>query len=105
MLINNNNLLPLIKAQVHKILPDAQVVLFGSQATGQTHNESDWDILILTKQKYAKSTKWLVLEHLSSLSIEFATFINLVMVQEDEWKSNAAYYSLRTNIGTNMVVA
>ena len=99
MLINNVNLLPLIKAQVNEIIPDAQVMLFGSRVTGQVHEESDWDILILTKQKYPKTTKWLILEHLSAISIEFATFINLIMVQEDEWKFNAAYYSLRTNIG------
>ncbi len=40
-----------ISLQVHSVLPDAEVLLYGSRAGGDWHEESDWDILILTTQR------------------------------------------------------
>ena len=38
-----------------QILPNEKVILFGSQARGDEHEESDWDLLILlNKQKSEK---------------------------------------------------
>ncbi len=88
-----------------EVLPDAQVLLFGSRATGTPTDESDWDILILTKDKQPRSIKGLIQDRLFPLSLEFSTFINLIVVQEDEWKTNAGYYSLRKNIGNNLITA
>ncbi|MCD7971362.1 MAG: nucleotidyltransferase domain-containing protein [Candidatus Azobacteroides sp.] len=31
----------------HKVLPDDQLILFGSQARNDANEESDWDLLIL----------------------------------------------------------
>src|SRR5947209_8791447 len=39
-----------IKSIVHSLIPDARVVLFGSRANGDFHEQSDYDILIITKQ-------------------------------------------------------
>jgi predicted nucleotidyltransferase len=36
-----------IGKSVHNADPEAEVILFGSHARGNTHKESDWDILIL----------------------------------------------------------
>ncbi|MCC6289456.1 MAG: nucleotidyltransferase domain-containing protein [Chitinophagaceae bacterium] len=99
------NILPLIKEQVQAVLPDARVLLFGSRVTGKVHAESDWDILILTKTKYPKSVKWLIHDKLFHISIAFATFINIMMVQEDDWHANPGYYALKKNIGENFVAA
>lgn len=33
-----------ISSKVHTVLPDAQVLLYGSRARGDWHEESDWDI-------------------------------------------------------------
>jgi DNA polymerase sigma len=104
MLIQEN-ILPDIKSQVHKIVPDAQVILFGSRANGTYTDESDWDILVLTKQLHSKATKWQIYDMLFPLSMQHSAFINLMLVQEDEWKNNAGYYSLRKNIGDNFVPA
>lgn len=41
------NIAGLIKAQVRKKDPSAEVILFGSHARGQANKNSDWDILIL----------------------------------------------------------
>ena len=104
-MLADRNILPLIKAGVLSILPGAQVMLFGSRVTGNIHAESDWDILILTEEKHPKSTKWLIHDRLFPLSVEYATFINIMLVQEEEWKTSAAYYSLRKNIAENLIAA
>ena len=42
-----------IQALGKKLLPpDAQLILFGSQARNDAHEESDWDLLILLNDKY-----------------------------------------------------
>ena len=101
----DTSLLPLVKEAVTAILPDARVLLFGSRVTGKFHDESDWDILILTQTKYPKSTKAQIQDKLFPLSVSFASFINLLLVQEDEWYSSPAYYSLRLSIGKNLIAA
>ncbi len=50
-MLNKAEILSKIKSLVEDEIPDAKVYLFGSRATGKVHEESDWDILILTSKK------------------------------------------------------
>lgn len=100
-----NNMLQSIKGCVDEVIPDGQVLLFGSRAKGTYTDESDWDILVLTKLKYAKAVKWQIFDRLFPLSVQYAAFINLMLVQEDEWKNDAGYYSLRKNIADSIIPA
>lgn len=84
-------------------MPDARVMLFGSRLTDNVHEESDWDILVLTKDKYPRSVKWKIHDRLFNLSVQYSTFINIMLVQEDEWNTGAGYYSLKQRIGNNFV--
>lgn len=104
-MVSVEQMLSLIKGQVHSVVPEAEVHLFGSRVVGNPTEESDWNILVLTKIKYPKATKWQIYDKLIPIAVEFCTFINLVMVQQDEWKSSPAYYSLRLYIGDNLVAA
>ena len=101
----DKSLLPLVKDAVTQIIPDAKVLLFGSRVTGKIHDESDWDFLILTREKYPRSAKSRIQDKLFPLSVDYASFINILLVQEEEWNTNPAYYSLRLNIGQNFVAA
>jgi uncharacterized protein len=102
---NSEDILPLIKNQVLTIVPDAKVVLFGSRAKGQPTSESDWDILVLTKNKPLKNTKSKIQDNVFPLSVKYSTFISLMVIQEDEWNNNAGYYSMRNSIGNNWIQA
>jgi predicted nucleotidyltransferase len=93
----NKEILNEIKKIVQQIIPDAQVFLFGSRATGKWHEESDWDILILTKNKYPRSMRWTIFEKLLPLGNSISSLISVIVEQEDEWFNNAAYYALRLN--------
>lgn len=104
-MLQQKDILSSIKKEVLTITPDANVYLFGSRATGITHRESDWDILILTSKKYPKSTKWLIHDKIFPVSVRFGTFFNILLVNKGEWNSNAGYYALKLSIGKNLVPA
>lgn len=44
----NREILEFIKATAFKYLPDAEVMLFGSQARKEAASDSDFDVLIIT---------------------------------------------------------
>lgn len=88
----------LIKKTVQDITPDADVSLFGSRANHTATEESDWDVLILTKYSVPKKVKQEIQEKLFPLSLSLSSFINIVVVSKKEWKENPAYYSLQQSI-------
>jgi uncharacterized protein (UPF0332 family)/predicted nucleotidyltransferase len=47
---NEKKILKRIKDRIKSKNPDADIILFGSHARGQSHEDSDWDILILLDQ-------------------------------------------------------
>jgi uncharacterized protein len=102
---HSSTILSSIKLQIQAVVPGAKVLLFGSRAYGAPTEESDWDILVLTKDKHPKTTRSLIQDKLFPISVEFSTFINLLLVQEDEWETNAGYYPLRKNIGYKLIPA
>ncbi len=51
-MVDYNSILSSIKVSVQQVVPGAKVLLFGSRAHGVTTEESDWDILVLTKDKH-----------------------------------------------------
>jgi predicted nucleotidyltransferase len=94
----NENILSKIKQAVHEITPEAKVILFGSRATGNIHEESDWDILVLTREKKEKRIKKEIQKKLYPISLSIDAFISLIFTSFEEWENNPAYYSLRKSI-------
>jgi predicted nucleotidyltransferase len=101
----SEKILSLIKSQVHLVVPDAKVLLFGSRAYGIPTVESDWDILILTEQPVNSAIKKDIYKSLFPLSVKIGAFINALAVQETEWLNNPSYYSLQQTIKRGMVQA
>lgn len=103
-MITQKEILATIKVIVTKEIPGSKVYLFGSRATGTAHEESDWDILILTKKKYPKSVKWLIHDNLFPLSLSIGSVFNFILATNDEWENHPAYYSLQKGIGEQYLV-
>jgi len=79
----NTQIFEEIKTLKRKILPNEKVILFGSQARGDAHEESDWDLLVLLDKdeinfnedykKYASPFYHIGFNHGTHISIVFNT--------------------------------
>jgi predicted nucleotidyltransferase len=83
-----------IKSQVLSVVPDAHVYLFGSRARGDFHEESDWDILIKTKNKPDYRLKDKIRQKIYPISVDIFDFINTIIVSENDWENDPGYFSL-----------
>lgn len=61
----------LVSQVVRELDPEAKVVLFGSQARGDVHQESDWDFLVLSEKISTRANKRRFYDRM--LDIELAT--------------------------------
>lgn len=102
---NQNEILNEIKTIVHQHVPGAKIYLFGSRVKGQVHEESDWDILVLTQEKYPKVMQWKIQNALFPLSVKLYSFINIIMTDEKEWNHNPSYHSLKLDLSKYKLLA
>ncbi len=93
-----------IKSQVQNIVPGASVLLFGSRAYGQPTEESDWDILVLVHRQVDNALKKQIHKVIFPISVQAGSFINTLVVQEEEWLQNPSYYALHQTVGNNMIL-
>ncbi len=98
-----DEILAKIKSVVQEEIPDAKVYLFGSRVSGKIHEESDWDILVLTEKKYPKSVKELIDAKLFSFSVSIGSVFSFIIATKDEWENHPGYYSLYLGIGNQYI--
>ena len=51
-------ILRIIKATAREFIPDSEVMLFGSKARGESHSDSDYDILVITSEDISTKAKF-----------------------------------------------
>lgn len=103
MALTDKEILAQIKAAVLEVIPDAKVYLFGSRARGDWHEESDWDILVLTGKEVNRELRSRIHKAVYPISLEINDFINHVTVNENEWKEGPAYYALQKSVEPDMI--
>lgn len=57
------------------------------------HEESEWDILILTSGEADRSLKHKIHDKLFPLSVEIRSFIDFIVISKKDWEENSSYYS------------
>ncbi len=92
-----------IKSKVQEEIPDAKVYLFGSRATGKIHDESDWDILVISPIEVEKSLKRKIREKLFQISLKIFDHIDSIIVSEKEWEESPSYYSLSLSTKNELI--
>ncbi len=100
---SQDEILSKIKSVVLEEIPDAKVYLFGSRVTGKIHEESDWDILVLTDKEYSRSVRKSIDAKLFSLSVSVGSVFSFIIATKDEWKNEPGYYSLQLGIADQFI--
>jgi len=85
-------ILTAIKEKAEAVVPKgAEIILFGSQARGNAHENSDWDILVLLdKGRISPSDIDEVAFPLRELGWDYGETINTVLYTKEEWNQDVA---------------
>ena len=71
---------------VHRIVPGAQAILFGSEARGEAHEKSDIDLLILVpKDKVTLQDELEITAPLYDIELKTGVLINALILPKREW--------------------
>jgi predicted nucleotidyltransferase len=83
----DESLLKQVEQQIHSIVPDAEVILYGSRARGDAGPASDWDFLILVDQPLDQDRIVELKNRLYDLELETDTVLTSIVRTRDEWNS------------------
>ena len=87
-------------------LPVAQIILFGSKARGDAHDDSDIDLLSLTTRPLTWDEQKQVVPLLSPVQLEYDVLFGTIEIPEDEWYHGIyQVLPLRTEVERDGVVA
>ncbi|MGB7395848.1 MAG: nucleotidyltransferase domain-containing protein [Pricia sp.] len=75
-----------IKQSISEIDPNAQAVLFGSRARGDSKDDSDWDVLILTDYPVNFEIEQRFRHHLFDLELELEEAISTFVYSKSDWE-------------------
>ncbi len=79
----------LVKQEVIKIDPKAEVILFGSRARGDFRPDSDWDFLVLLERPLTPDLKGFILDQLYDLELRSDSVISTIIHTKTEWEGRA----------------
>ena len=75
-----------IRTLKHQLLPDDQMILFGSQARGDAHPDSDWDLLVLLdKDKITYEDENRYAYPFAEMGWNYGTYISVKIYTKKEW--------------------
>ena len=91
----------LIRTRIKQKNPNAEIILFGSQARGDFNKDSDWDILILLNQlDVSRDTEMEYREELFEVELETGEPISTFVFSKNDWESKHKITPLYQNIKT-----
>lgn len=80
-------LLERCKKTIQEIIPEAQVVLYGSRARGEASPASDYDILVLVNSPVSWQLERDIIERLYDLELESGQILNTQVYSLETWNS------------------
>lgn len=76
-----------VKDVVTKLVPDAEVVLYGSAARGTRQSDSDYDILVLTERKLSTGEYEVLDAAVYDVELAREAVLSLIVYSQEEWTS------------------
>ncbi|MDT3738600.1 MAG: nucleotidyltransferase domain-containing protein [Candidatus Kapabacteria bacterium] len=93
------NILRRIKDCVRQKSPDAEIILFGSRARGESNKDSDWDILILLRQSIVNhSLEREYRDELYNIELSIGQSVSALIFSKNEWENKHRVTPLFDNI-------
>lgn len=91
--MKSEELLKQVKAAVHEVEPDANIILYGSRSRGDSVTDSDWDFLILVDGPVSDERTDRIRHQLYEIEWESEAVLSSIVRSRDEWET-AKYRSM-----------
>lgn len=80
-------LLQRCKRAIREVVPDADVILYGSRARGDWHKYSDYDILIIVDGPVDMALEKRIHDNVFPLELETCKVLTLIIYSKQQWDS------------------
>jgi len=81
------NALQELKEQIIKRFEVVQLILFGSVARGEADDESDLDLLVITKKLYTRIERHGITNMVFEINLKYGTNISTTVVDYNSWEN------------------
>lgn len=75
------------KEAIRQVVPDAEVILYGSRARGDADKYSDYDILIIVNGPADMSLEKRILDNIFPLELETCEVLTFIVYNGEDWNS------------------
>lgn len=90
---------------MHQIEPNAQTILYGSEARGDARADSDIDLLILVdKDKVPVAEEKMIIGALSDLSLQVGVIISSIILPKSKWENRTIKTPFYLNIKNEGII-
>jgi uncharacterized protein len=86
--MTDHSLLQQIKAQVHQMEPNAEIIFYGSRARGDAEPDSDWDFIILVDGVVTDERVDTLRHHLYELEWETGEVLSCIVRSHKDWQTS-----------------
>jgi len=76
-----------VRQTLYSVVPDADIIFFGSRVRNDAHKESDWDFLILLDQPFKREAKLKIQDCLYDIELEYNEILSSIIRTKQEWNS------------------
>ncbi len=82
------DLLKRVKAAIKALVPEAEIILYGSRARGTARFDSDWDFLILLPDTVNKALEMRIKDALYDIELDTGMVLSSIVRSKKEWSSS-----------------
>ena len=87
----NKQIFKEIKNLKRQLLPNDRMILFGSQARGDSKPDSDWDLLLLLNKQYKDESDEDKTYEFVRMGWKYETYLSVKIFTEEQWEKGNAF--------------